>query len=137
MPKSISIMDYWVNELIDDYGKYWLDVYYDDDEIVSVKTSYCFACGSSCGTERAHIVPAHFDGEHIEENLHLLCKECHLESEWITDRDTYFNWFKSKNHKNSGSHLRLLNNVLMIIALFNENKLESIPPFLLDYLEKK
>jgi len=107
MPNKKIILNHWANRLIED-GKYWMDVIY-DDEPINIQTSYCFACGSCVGTERAHIIPLDNNGTNKVENLHLLCKECHIESESVSSLSLYKKWFSSKNPSNSGSMLRLLN----------------------------
>ena len=65
----------------------------------------CFACGMwPVGSMpdkwaeargvliRAHIVPRSQGGQDAIDNLHLLCKACHLESELISDRGSYLVW---------------------------------------------
>lgn len=57
----------------------------------------CFACG--CVTkhlDRAHIKPVISGGSNTVENLHLLCKICHKESEFLEDAD-YWQWFFNMN----------------------------------------
>lgn len=53
----------------------------------------CFACGrpstTMWGIDRAHIDPGGGEGP---ENLHLLCKACHVRSEYVTG-DAYWRWF--------------------------------------------
>ena len=127
MPKKIEILQHWAEILIKDYGKFWLDVLWDNfdgmkqnDKII-MQTSYCFACGCNVGTERSHIIPVCDGGGHNVQNIHLLCKECHIESEYFSNSNIYWDWFKMKNPNNSGSYLRI------------ENKTELA----LEYLKKR
>ncbi len=58
----------------------------------------CFACGGNWrGLDRAHIIPLHLGGINTVENLHILCKGCHIESEGIK---LYWPWLHNKR-KNS------------------------------------
>ena len=60
----------------------------------------CMACGvEDIQTDRAHIMPLNQDGTNELENLHLLCKVCHAESEklwgkeyevWITLKKEFY-----------------------------------------------
>ena len=135
MPKAKEILSFWAEDLICKYGKFWLDDFYEygpDKEMTQV----CFACGSWCGTERAHIIAIWEGGDNSLQNLHLLCKHCHLESEYITDKKSYFEWFESKSPSTSGSYLALQNKVKFIMSDdirlldFLEKSLEKISMFL-------
>jgi len=53
----------------------------------------CWKCGYDRGTmERAHIKAVIDGGSDDVSNLHLLCKNCHLDSE-IYSGDAYYFWF--------------------------------------------
>jgi hypothetical protein len=55
----------------------------------------CFACDFKTEhLDRAHIMPVMEGGSNKVDNLHCLCKICHLESELLYG-DQYFRWFKS------------------------------------------
>ena len=56
----------------------------------------CFCCGLEKQLERAHILPKWQGGSDTVENLHLLCRNCHVESEGFSG-DLYWDWFGSKN----------------------------------------
>ena len=87
MPSKIKILNHWKDILIDE----------------AVDINHCFACGSldSHSLERAHILARHLGGEDSVENLHMLCKHCHISSEpfngklyWDWFNDTSSNWFQ-------------------------------------------
>ena len=153
MPKKKHILYHWYERLVIDYAKYSMDLVSDlSDEYCGEResdylpyklghkkdqdicTSICFACDTMAGTERAHIEPYHKTGNNDCENLHLLCKECHLESETIESREAYFNWFVTKNHTNSGSHLRLVNKAKMYANFYEQGRHDLIPDDLLSEL---
>jgi hypothetical protein len=122
MPKQEDIFIYWAKTLMLEHGKYWLDAVFDEmthlsecatgDEVISRSDAkkvkhICFACGFDGGTQRCHIVPKCIGGADSVENLHLLCKYCHSESEYIENVDAYFFWFAKKNPLSSfGTKLR-------------------------------
>lgn len=56
----------------------------------------CFACGDSRNLEVCHIIPRVFGGSDDIDNLHILCKRCHGESEGLKK---YWEWlsFKRQN----------------------------------------
>ncbi len=113
MPTKVQIIKHWVDEIAD--KKFWVDAFYDAttaDEIAQT-TSICFACGGFFGTQRCHIIPRWAGGADDVENLHLLCPECHLESEQISNKGTYFKWFYGKNPTNSGSYARIANKLIV------------------------
>jgi hypothetical protein len=134
MPTQKAILEYWAQTLIDNFGKYWMDIY-NEHCPTKIKTSYCFACGSSIGTQRCHIVPSRDGGSEDVSNLHLLCKECHVESEDLCNEQLYYEWFKAKNPSNSASVLRIQNKVNLMIRLKNEGKTEMMPDYIKDILK--
>ena len=91
MDTQKRIFDYWRDRLVN-IGKYWLD----EGEGV------CFACGTIGFLERCHILARCCGGSDETNNLHLLCPECHIESEGISG-EIYNRWFLSKNPSNSAS----------------------------------
>jgi hypothetical protein len=115
MPKKYDILKYWAEKLINEYNKYWLDAYFDEINHNKLEkkyiTSICFACGTTdTQTERCHILPLSKKGNNKIDNLHLLCKECHIESEYLNELNiNYYQWFNSKQPNNSGSLNRRLN----------------------------
>ncbi len=108
MPSKKQILKHWAERLIHDYGKYSMDIY-EDEGITENSQNTCFACGTMAGTLRCHIVPYHLTKNNDCENLHLLCNECHNESEGIETAISYFKWFAKKDSTTSGSLKRLLN----------------------------
>lgn len=77
MPSRAKIAEYWSEHLED-----------------GVDADSCFACGDILRLERAHIIPHAEGGSAGAENLHVLCKPCHIESE-LTGGD-YWKWFEYK-----------------------------------------
>ena len=55
----------------------------------------CMTCGTLGYVECCHIVAKVNGGSYNEDNLHLLCKSCHLESEYFED-ERYWRWFRNK-----------------------------------------
>ena len=99
MPKKALILEYWREKLIQNFGKFWLDDEYDH--------AVCFACGTPGVVERAHIIPVCDGGVNDASNIHLLCRECHVESEGLFNKsENYFLWLKHKNPENSASRQR-------------------------------
>tara|TARA_B100000131_G_scaffold278395_1_gene282864 strand:- start:10491 stop:10946 length:456 start_codon:yes stop_codon:yes gene_type:complete len=61
----------------------------DEDDI-------CFACDHVNGeAHRAHIQPLSHGGSNDCSNLHVLCHQCHKESEYI-EGDAYWDWIADK-----------------------------------------
>ena len=62
-----------------------------------MEADYCFACGTGdVPTERAHIRARVEGGSDSKTNIHLLCHECHIESEMIKGYK-YYKWFVRQN----------------------------------------
>ncbi|MGB1305850.1 HNH endonuclease [Pseudoalteromonas marina] len=79
MPSKVKVFNHWSKIL--------------DVEIISKK---CFACKSldTHVLERCHIMPKNLGGEDTVENIHLLCRHCHVASEFLYG-DKYWRWFES------------------------------------------
>jgi len=111
MPDRIKIYKYWSDFLVTQYLKYWLmpnNKTYLEYGVHS--ENICFACGGiDYFIHRAHIVPICKGGSNEVTNLHLLCRECHLESEIYDTEQTYYKWFATKDISNSGSMLKMRN----------------------------
>jgi hypothetical protein len=98
----------------DENGEYLIDELNRIKEIVKgykisvdrhiAKHGPCFACGQfGSAKERAHIHALQYGGSNKPDNLHLLCKACHIESETFSSvgAEQYFYWFKNKKQKPS------------------------------------
>lgn len=81
MPSPKSIVEYWRN------CKHRLD----DGQFID---GQCFACGSTSVLERCHILAFGLGGDNSVENLHMLCKHCHLTSESLLF-DYYWEWYEN------------------------------------------
>ena len=85
MPTQKAIYRHWVKNMPDCCDEQFYE-------------KQCFACGSGSILQRCHINAKCEGGVDDEENLHLLCKPCHLESE-ILQGSNYWEWFSEKyNH---------------------------------------
>lgn len=74
---------------------FWLKTIYafDKHTEATAEGEACFACSRPFWLDRAHIVPACKGGSDSVENLHVLCKICHLYSENYSGSD-YWRWFR-------------------------------------------
>jgi hypothetical protein len=58
-----------------------------------IEPDVCFACGmEASGFERCHIFPRVKGGPESADNLHMLCKVCHKDSEYL-EGEAYWRWF--------------------------------------------
>lgn len=84
MPKKDDIKKFWEQKMIS-IGKFFCPDDYNAQDA-------CFACGMAGEeTERCHIFPKCKGGADTVENLHLLCPECHKQSEMLYE-DEYWEW---------------------------------------------
>ena len=85
MPSKIKIFNYWNGKLKN-----------------ASSDNTCFKCGISSNdneiniVDRAHILSVYDGGTDNLDNLHLLCKKCHTESEVYSGIE-YDLWFTSEN----------------------------------------
>lgn len=133
MPSKQCILEHWAPILIEQYDKYWMDLIWDNTIQDKDKCNMCFACGSPTITQRCHIQPLYSSNNNDVGNLHLLCNECHMESEHIENIECYYIWFKHKNPLNSMSYGRLFNQARLYEMLYNQGKLELIPNYIIDH----
>lgn len=87
MPSRKKIFEYW------------------QDKLSSAKDdNTCFRCnstsifGDSIIVDRAHILAVCEGGGDDVNNIHLLCKSCHKESEWFNG-ELYDLWLKTNNQR--------------------------------------
>ncbi len=84
MPKKRVIFSHWKYTLLKTHNR-------------DIKNKYtCFACLRGGYVERCHIEPLSTGGCNIVENLHILCPNCHRESEGYRGR-FYWIWFSNKD----------------------------------------
>jgi len=99
MPSKMSIINYWLNNhekhpeakpWMDRVGEYFIERTCPDE------VDTCFACDFILGTtERAHIKALCNGGSNSPDNLHLLCPQCHKDSEFI-EGQAYWNWIADR-----------------------------------------
>lgn len=90
MPTEHDIRMFWCNTL-------WYRKGFDSPEEF-MEHGICFACGMSSpdGIERAHIEPRCNGGVDGIENLHMLCRVCHKDSEFLTGI-VYMKWLLERS----------------------------------------
>ena len=101
LPSRKKIKEYWIQILCK------MGIYIADDDA-------CFACGKDnrFQLQRCHILPVNYGGTDTIDNLHILCKSCHTDSEPLYHK-RYWNWLRNVNnneYKLSFSHIMELNN---------------------------
>lgn len=90
MQSKEAIRKHWAERLVE------LNKFDSKQEVMNAGNC-CFACGFDHGyTERAHILPHFKGGSDKAGNLHLLCAECHRQSE-MREGEEYWAWFKRQN----------------------------------------
>jgi hypothetical protein len=85
------VMEYW-----SDVGR-WVEKgicaeLVDEDRLRGVDS--CFACTMPSATSRCHIRARSIGGSDDRDNIHLLCRFCHEESE-LLEGDEYWGWLKA------------------------------------------
>ena len=87
--------------------KFWLDAYMFKWKGIEISDDIgaCYACGDAALLlDRAHINPMKSDGSNNGcNNLHLLCKKCHAESETY-EGNIYWSWLVNKNQNEYKTH---------------------------------
>lgn len=86
MPSKSNIVDYW-NDNIEKLGVYQTA----QDEVFPED---CFACGKMGNVERCHVFSKWQGGEDRVENIVLLCRGCHTESEDLCP-DAFWVWINN------------------------------------------
>lgn len=72
--------------------KYWQENMPEHLNDGQITKGQCFACGGFQQLERAHITPKLYGGTDTADNLHILCKPCHLASEDLLGKP-YWDWY--------------------------------------------
>lgn len=94
MPRKKQICEYW-----------------DGHPDLIVLEDACWRCGViSRYLERAHILPRHKGGTDDESNLHLLCKMCHKQTEWLWG-EPYWQALRTEPYDLVGQAFKLLRTV--------------------------
>ncbi len=90
MPSRKQVREFWDS----DEGRAYLS---EKTGIVRSFEYGCFACGCPYDLERCHIRAKSKGGSFSVSNLHLLCANCHQESEDFSEGDErYWRWFRKK-----------------------------------------
>ena len=100
MPTKVKIKKYWEGKLgnIEDFGETFDNTgkLINDGSWNELRIDGCWRCGKIGYVERAHINPRCEGGSDSVDNLHLLCRVCHTESEGMTSfkpNSLYYEWF--------------------------------------------
>lgn len=89
MPSRLEIAQYWFPKHFARFGRSRTG----DDELLH---NECWACGDNCfRIERCHIHSLWDGGSNTADNLVLLCRPCHEESEQLPP-DTFWTWIRNK-----------------------------------------
>lgn len=92
MPSKKKLADYYLDgpgvELLEEHGV-------DGCGYLDASAPCCMACGHIGGLQRAHILSAFNGGSHDPDNIHLLCRNCHAESEAYSG-EPYWRWLRFK-----------------------------------------
>lgn len=91
MPTERQIREYWAEWLSSENSDKF------DSPQEAREKGVCFACGMKAmgNIERAHITARCEGGTDTLDNLHMLCKACHKDSEFLSG-DAYFQWFRER-----------------------------------------
>lgn len=99
MPSKATIINYWLNNheshpeakpWMDRVGEYFIERTHKDE------VDTCFACDFINGpAERAHIKARCDGGSDEPDNLHLLCPQCHKDSEFM-EGQAYWRWIADR-----------------------------------------
>ncbi len=142
MPNKRQIVEYWWDKITEMYPEkgfqdFVEEVLCEDKEhnisFKSLQYAYphidkkniCFACGVDFITERCHILPINHGGTNDVENLHLLCKSCHQESEDLSG-ELYFEWLGTKEFANSGSFTFIMNKTKIVIDFLKKGEISKV-----------
>jgi hypothetical protein len=96
MPSRIDVFNYWKNKL---------DSTVDDNTCFKCSATSIF--GDALIVDRAHILAVCDNGTDEVDNIHLLCRGCHRESEAYSGNE-YKLWFLSKNKEEFAKSLFIL-----------------------------
>jgi len=97
MPSRSKIREYWFPLHFSKFG----ETRTGDDELVDDE---CWACGNYIYIERCHIQSLSDGGSNNVDNLVILCRGCHHESELLSP-DVFWNWIKNKRNTDWMSQL--------------------------------
>ncbi len=103
MPSVRKLISYYSGETVTHKGQVYSkaeefmeDMGVDNYIFISDKTPTCMACGYHKGIQRAHVQPLCEGGDHKLSNIHLLCRNCHVESEHLSG-ESYWSWMRAVN----------------------------------------
>ena len=85
----------------------------------------CFACGRIADLERAHILSRNQGGNNSIVNIHLLCRNCHKESEFLEQKE-YWIFLVKKTGIEASSPSRSIGEITSIALRNKIKKMERI-----------
>jgi hypothetical protein len=94
MPTERAIRAYWAEKFTAD--ELARKGFFSTAEFMKIGS--CMACGWETYLQRCHILARCYGGSDDASNLHMLCMECHYDSETI-DGDVYWRWFWGRTHQ--------------------------------------
>ena len=101
-----------------------------DNYAANLYATTCWACKLGrpihFSLYRAHILAICKGGSNDYTNIHLLCDECHRESEWL-DGEPYWAWFYDRPNRPSKTFELGLKQAIRIQELYESGNFDSIP----------
>lgn len=138
MPSVKTLIDYYSGESVYHDGDYHEggEAYMEENGVESYlwmfgKGATCMACGFYKGIQRCHITPLCSGGDNSPKNIHLLCRNCHVDSEFLIG-EAYWKWMR---HVNTTKYKNWILRVIESIEI--ETGKPATPENLKEYWHKK
>lgn len=103
MPTKKQLVSYYSGDRVQFGGEYHSDgeAWMEENGVenylfISDTGATCMACGFYRGIQRCHILPLCEGGDNSLKNIHLLCRNCHSESEFLSG-EAYWKWMRHVN----------------------------------------
>jgi hypothetical protein len=103
MPTKRQLISYYSGDSVDfggethNDGEAWMEENGVENYLfISDTGATCMACGFYHGIQRCHILPLCEGGDNSLKNIHLLCRNCHSESEFLSG-EAYWKWMRHVN----------------------------------------
>lgn len=117
----------------------WFDDWQIKDSNYNMSKLYaetCWACKLGfpvhVSFHRAHILPICEGGSNDHTNIHLLCSECHYDSEYLNG-DSYWSWFYNRPYEPSVTFEKRLTQAVRFQKEYESGNFKAIPE---DFLPK-